>query len=89
MKAETGRLSARQPGFTVDVARHGESAEFRPLRDWRPSCWGSVMGVSYDRLREVEPLPRRHAALIYLVAATAGWALTLATFYGVYVFFEL
>ena len=47
------------------------------------------MGVSYDRFRETEPMPRRYAALIYLVAATAGWALTLATFYGAYVFLEL
>jgi hypothetical protein len=47
------------------------------------------MGVSYDRFREARPLPRRYAALVYLMAATAGWALTLATFYGAYIFLDL
>jgi hypothetical protein len=44
---------------------------------------------TWANLREARPMPRRYAALVYVVAATAGWALTLATFYGAYVFLDL
>jgi hypothetical protein len=44
---------------------------------------------TWVNLREARPMPRRYAALIYLVAAAAGWALTLATFYAAYVALNL
>ena len=44
---------------------------------------------TWVNLREATPVPRRYAALIYLLAATAGWALTLATFYGAYIVLDL
>ena len=34
-------------------------------------------------------MPKRQAALVCVMAAAAGWALTVATFYGAYLLLDL
>lgn len=38
--------------------------------------------MTFVKLREAEPMARRHAALVCLAAAAAGWTLALAGVYA-------